>query len=195
MPLTKFRSAREERIDFCLQNGIECPGVVPGPAEAAVQLASTDWNEKMRAARMLAEMGARAAPAEPARVIRFADEEGGSSAEITVFQNSIVEALGSMRASRPASLDLLLAGLASLNTGVSAAAARSLAAIGEPAVPALIRGLRGDAGGVQYSCASALGQIGRPAGDALPELEALAKSTNSDLRTAAEKAIRSIRGK
>jgi hypothetical protein len=191
----KFRSAREERIDFCLQHGIECPGVVPSPAEAAALLSSDDWDEKLRAARMLALMGAKAAPAETALVERFGDEEGGSSAEITVFQNSVVQALGSIRASGNASLELLLEALSSLNTGVSAAAAQSLAAIGLPAVGVLIRGLQGEAGSVQFYSATALGQIGPGAKEALPELEKLARSTNSDLRGAAEKAIRAIRGR
>jgi hypothetical protein len=194
VPLTKFRSQLEERVDFCLQNGIECAGVVPGPAQAAQLLSSPDWDTKMRAARMLAEMGRRAAPAEAALVARFADEEGGSSAEITVFENAVVQALGGIPASTPAALELLLGALASLHTGVSAAASQALATIGPPAVPVLIRGLKGDAGGVQYSCAAALGQIGPAAAEALPELEELAKSGNSDLRAAAQKAMASIRG-
>ncbi len=84
--------------------------------------------------------------------------------------------------------------LSSLNGGVPSAAAQSLAAIGAPAVPVLVRGLQGDAGGVQYYCASALAQVGPPAAAALPELQMLATSTNADLRSIAEKALRAIRG-
>jgi hypothetical protein len=193
--LTKFRSQLEERVDFCLVNALECPGVVPGPAEAAAMLGSRDWYARLRGARMLELMGPRAAPAQAAMVERFADEEGGSSAEIAVFQNSIVRALGSIRASSRGALELLLGALSSLHNGVSSAAAQSLAAIGAPAVPVLIRGLQGDAGGVQYYSASALALIGPPASAALPELERLAQSTNNDLRTIAEKAIRAVRGK
>ncbi len=192
VPLTKFRSQLEERIDFCLGNAIECPGTVPGPAEAAAMLGAGDWNDRLRGARMLELMGPRAAPAEAALVRWFSDEEGGSSAEVSVFQHSIVRALGGMKASSPGSLDLLLGALSSLNGGVPSAASQSLAAIGAPAVPVLIRGLRGEAGGVQYYSASALAQIGPAASAALPALQKLATSTNSDLRAIAEKAIRAI---
>lgn len=194
VPLTKFRSQLEERIDFCLANAIECPGAVPGPADAASMLGAREWNDRLRGARMLELMGPRAAPAEAALVRWYADEEGGSGAEVSVFQGSIVRALGGMRASSPGALALLLGALSSLNGGVPSAASQALAAIGAPAVPVLVRALQSDAGGVQYYAASALAQIGPPAAAAIPELRELAKSTNADLRSIAEKALRAIRG-
>jgi len=193
--LTKFRSQLEDRIDFCLQQGIECPGVVPNAAEAAALVGSSDWTDRLRGAEMLAEMGSRAAPGEAALVAQFDDTEDGSEAEVTVFQNHAAETLGNIRTTSPKSLALLFEALSNLNNGVADSAWNALAKIGRPAVPWLVKGLQGEAGSVQVYASRALERIGPPAVDALPALRKLLSSGNRDIAKAAEKAIAAIEGK
>jgi hypothetical protein len=190
--LTKFRSQLEDRIDFCLEQGIECPGVVPGPVEAAALVRSADWTERLRGAEMLSKMGSRAAAAEAALVARFDDTEGGSGAEVTVFQNLAAQTLGNIRTSDPKSLALLFDALSSLNNGVADKAWNALAKIGRPAVPWLVKGLQGDSGSVQVYCSRALERIGPAGAEALPALRALLSDGNRDIAKAAEKAVEAI---
>jgi len=192
--LTKFRSQLEDRIDFCLEQGIECPGVVPNAAEAAALVDSSNWTDRLRGAEMLARMGSRAAPGEAALVARFDDTEGGGGAEVTVFQNRAAETLGNIRTANPKSLALLYEALSSLNNGVADSAWSALAKIGRPAVPWLVKGLEGEAGRVQVYASRALERIGPPAADALPALRKLLSSVNRDIAKAAEKAIAAIEG-
>jgi len=192
--LTKFRSQLEDRIDFCLEQGIECPGVVPNAAEAAALVDSSNWTERLRGAEMLARMGSRAAPGEAALVARFDATEGGGGAEVTVFQNRAAETLGNIRTANPKSLALLYEALSSLNNGVADSAWSALAKIGRPAVPWLVKGLEGEAGRVQVYASRALERIGPPAADALPALRKLLSSVNRDIAKAAEKAIAAIEG-
>jgi hypothetical protein len=193
-PLTKFPGELEDRIDICLENGIDIPGVVPTPEEAAAMLKSEEWNKRLRASAMLVKMGPKAAPAENALVSLFDDDEGGTGAQVAVFRNNVAAILGNIKTNKPKSLELLLAALDSRDYGVSETAVKSLGMIGAAAVPYLIRGLRSDEGGVQYKSASALAKIGPPAKAALPELKELAKSTNKDLHSIAVKAIAAIGG-
>jgi hypothetical protein len=193
--LTKFRSQLEDRIDFCLEQGIECPGVVPSAVEAAALVTSSDWTDRLRGAEMLAKMGSRAAPGEAALVASFDDTEDGSEAEVTVFQNRAAETLGNIRTANPTSLALLFDALSSLNNGVADSAWNALAKIGRPAVPWLVKGLEGEAGSVQVYASRALERIGPPASDALPALRTLLSNGNRDIAKAAEKAIAAIEGK
>jgi hypothetical protein len=193
--LTKFRSQTEDRIDFCLEQGIECPGVVPDPAEAAALVDSRNWTDRLRGAEMLSKMGSRAAPGEASLVARFDDTDGGSGAEVTVFQNLAAETLGNIRTANPRSLALLFDALSSLNNGVADSAWNALANIGRPAVPWLVKGVEGKAGSVQVYCSRALERIGPPAAEALPALRALLSSGNRDIAKAAERAVAAIEGR
>jgi hypothetical protein len=190
--LTKFRSQLEDRIDFCIEQGIECPGVVPTAVEAAVLVNSPNWTDRLRGAQVLSLMGSRAAAAEAALLARFDDTDGGSGAEVTVFQNHAAETLGNIRTSNPKSLALLYDALSSLNNGVADSAWNALAKIGRPAVSWLVKGLGGESGSVQVYCSHALERIGPPAADALPALRKLLSSVNRDIAKSAEKAIAAI---
>jgi hypothetical protein len=193
-PLTKFPGQLEERIDICLENNIEVPGVVPTAEEAAAMLKSEDWNKRLRASAMLVKMGAKAAPAEKLLVALFDDDEGASGVSMSSFRNNIVTILGNIRTSQPKSLELLLAALDSRDYGVGQTAMQAFGLLGAPAVPYLIRGLKSEEGGVQYKSASALAKIGPVAKAALPLLKDLAQSTNKDLRSISLKAIAAING-
>lgn len=195
VPLTKFPNQLAERIDFCLENKIECPGTIPTAEEAAIGLASREWAPRLRAAAILAKMGAKAAPAEEALVATFDDEGGGTEAEVAEFRTNVVKILGNIRTTRPRSLELLLGALGSRDSGVEENASNALASIGAPAVFYLIRGLQSDESGIQYLAASALEKIGPPAKIALAELRKLARNQNRDLKGIAEKAIASISGR
>ncbi|HTU91220.1 MAG TPA: HEAT repeat domain-containing protein [Gemmataceae bacterium] len=65
-------------------------------------------------------------------------------------------------------------------------AARELAALGAPAVPALIEALKSDTEGVVGRAALALGKIGKPAQDAVPALIARIKENKGRSRDDAE---------
>ena len=193
-PLTKFKSQLEDRIDVCLENDIEIPGVVPTAREAGALLKSEDWNQRLRASEMLVKMGSRAAPAENTLVSLFDDDEGGPGATVSRFRNNAVMVLGNVKTNKPKSLELLLEALDSRDYGVAQTATRSFIMIGAPAVPYLIRGLESEAGGVQYKAAQALAKIGQPSKAALPRLRELSTSRNRDLRSIAVKAIAAIEG-
>ncbi len=195
VPLTKFPNQLAERIDFCLENKIDCPGTIPTAEEAAIGLASRDWAPRLRAAAILAKMGAKAAPAEESLVATFDDEGGGTEAEVAEFRTNVAKILGNIRTTRPRSLELLLDALGSRDSGVSENASNALASIGGPAVFYLIRGLQSGESGVQFLAASALEKIGSPAKIALAELRKLAKNQNQEIRNIAEKAIASISGR
>lgn len=189
----KYPYMHADRVNFCLEQGIGCPGVIPSPEQARDMLLSDDWNQRIRGAELLVRMGPRARVAEDVILGVYRDEEGGSEAEVTVFQRLAAEALGLAPNPKPATVALLVDELDSLNSGVPDAAAASLQRIGRPAVRPLIAVLSGESGAAIYRAAVILGKIGKDAAEALPRLEALARYPNADIRAAAAKAVQSIR--
>lgn len=192
LPLTRFGSAREERVNFCLENNLECPGAIPSPEECAKQLSSGEWTEKTEAARLLSRMGIRAKTAESALIKALEKRTAENQRENTEVQRFAIIALGNIRTSDPKALKLLVDNLGSLEYNIPTLALESLAAIGKPAVPHLIAGLKSEQGSVQYKSAKALGLIGRDARTAKPALKELLKSGNRDVEIMAAEALEQI---
>ncbi len=182
-----------DQVDFCLEQGIGCPGVIPSREQARDMVLSANWSERIRGAELLLRMGARAGVAEEAILSVYRDEEGGSEAEVNVFQKLAAQVLGLVPSPKPATVALLVDELDSLNGGVPDAAAAALQRIGRPAVRPLIAVLSGESGAAIYKAAVILGRLGRDAAGALPHLEALARYPNADIRAAAAKAVQAIR--
>jgi hypothetical protein len=194
-PMTQFRSQKEERIDFCVANGIEVPGFVPTVKESLAQLAAPEWYDRLRAVRVLGLMGTKPAGTEAALLRAYEDDEDARDVDLHIFRAGILTVLGNIKTKNPAALELLLSALSDVEYEIHDAAADALLKIGEPALPYLIRGLSSDNDSLQYSCAQILGKMGPPAKAALPALKKLSsKATYSKLKEVVDKAIRQIQG-
>lgn len=193
LKLSEYNSQIEERTDFCLENSIPCPEIIPDVDACITMLSSTDGSEQLRAMELLERMGSNAAPAEMAILKTLAGEDLANPATTNRIHQSGVTVLGNIRSEKDASLKLLLASLRSTHNFVPDKALDALVTIGAPAVPYLIEGLQSRWGAVQYKSAVGLGRIGKAAASALPALEEIIRhSNNSAVHSAAEKALRVI---
>ncbi len=194
LKLTEYRSQIEDRTDFCLEQSIPCPDVIPDVDACISMLSSPDGSEQLRAMELLERMGSKAAPAEMAILKTLAGEDLANPATTNRIHQSGVTVLGNIRTNKPESLKLLMASLRSTHNFVPDKALDALVTIAAPAVPYLIEGLQSRWGAVQYKSAVGLGRIGNAAGSALPALEEIIRnSNNSAVHSAAEKAIRAIK--
>ena len=192
LPMTEFKNQKEDRIDFCLENNVNCPGFAPTANECIKMLDSDNWNERIRAMEVLVKMGEGAKKAESAvlKVLKAKKLRNETQASI-VYKNAMI-VLGNIRTSDPKALSILMDSLGSLYSYVPQNAMEALAKIGKPAVPYLIKGLSSKFGSVQFKSAKALGMIGPPAKSAGPALKKLLQSDNSAVHQVVKEALEEI---
>jgi TolB-like protein len=191
--ITKFRSQREDRIDFCLKNNIPCPDNIPTIKECLNMLSSQDVNERIRGAEILEKMGEKAKAAEAGLIKIFSDKVLAHGTEINIINRHIAKTFGNIRTTNPKALELLTKAIGSLGYKVPGAATDALVMIGKPAAPYLIKALKSQFGSVQVRAAVALGKMGSNALSAKAALKKLLKSTkNQAVHSAAEQALREI---
>jgi TolB-like protein len=189
---TKYNSQKEDRINFCLENNIKCPGSVPSAEDCLKQLSSKNWDDRVQGIKLLSKMGADAKIAESAVIKALERNSVENKSQVREIHKHAVIILGNIRSSDPKALELLIQNLGSLEYEVPQSALKSLVSIGKPAVPYLIKGLDSEQGSVQYKCAKALGQIGPAAKSARPALQKLMKSRNKDVAIIAQESLEEI---
>ncbi|MBN1899631.1 MAG: HEAT repeat domain-containing protein [Spirochaetes bacterium] len=191
-PLTRYENQKKERIDFCLENGINCAGFIPGIKECITMLSSKDWNERVRGMDLLEKMKEQARPAEKHVIKALSKKSLSHESQSSSLHKSAAMVLGNIKTKDPQGLELLIKSLGSLYIYVPDEAMKALAKIGKPAVPYLIKALDSEHGSVQYKAAKALGMMGKQAKQAVPALKKLLKSSDYSIRTVAEQAIEEI---
>ena len=179
LALAGYRSQIEDRTDFCLENGIPCPGHIPTIEECINDIKSGGRFKKSRAFEILEKMGSSAGPAEDIVRDALSSDDLTNETETSIIQKHAANILGNIRTNNPESLRLLVKALGSLNYKVPDAAQAALVKIGRPAVPFLIEALDSRFGGVQYKAVVALGKIGKDAAQAAGPLEKKYKTTNN----------------
>ncbi|MFH1540974.1 MAG: FlgO family outer membrane protein [Elusimicrobiota bacterium] len=185
LPFTKFLNQKEERVNFCMENNIDCHGFIPTIDECIKMLSSTNEYERMSGIEILEKMKEKAKKAEEA-VINVLKTEGD------LHRHAII-ILGNIKTTYPKALELLIDSLGSFDTGVPDMAIESLAKIGEPAIPYLIKNLNSrDESLIQWRIAVVLGMIGPAAKSAQPALKKLLESPSRKVQIEAEKALEKI---
>ena len=193
LSLAKFRSQREERMDFCLENNIPCPGEIPSIEECILTLKSRNWNQKTRSLEILVKMGKNAAPAESAVNEIIARNNLYRETETSIMHKHAATILGNIHTNNPESIKLLVKLLGSLHYMVPNVAQEALVKIGKPAVPYLIDAVDSQSGGVQYKAIVTLGGIGPEAIEAKSILQTILKTTNNNaIRQAIESSLQAI---
>ncbi len=189
---TKYPSQKEERINFCIDNNIPCPKVVPSAEDCVKQLSSRNWKERVQGIKLLSRMGAGAKIAEREVIKSLERSSAENEREVAEVHKHAVIILGNIKSKDPRAIELLVQNLGSLEYMVPTMALKSLVEIGKPAIPYLIKGLDHERGSVQYKCAKALGQLGPAAKSARPALEKLLRSRNRDLVLVAKESLEEI---
>jgi hypothetical protein len=195
LKISKFRSQIEDREDFCLTNGIPCPGIIPTVEECLTMLDAEDSSQRDRAAEILAKMGQKADKAEK-KLIEILEDSGVSDRRYSrlVRQQAIIT-LGNLKTKNPKAINVLCESLGSTEYKIPDFASDALVQIGIAAVEALSERLFHKFGSVQYKAAVILGRIGPAARGALKSLRKVIETTNnSAVHSAAKQAVKMIDG-
>lgn len=194
--LTKYNSQKEDRVNFCVRNGIPIPGTIPTMPEAAAILEGNDWDERVRVITLLEKMGSRPKAIEPT-LLKLLDARNIEHKDVLQkIQESTLVILGNIKSNHPKAIEYMIQSLTSYEYMLPDKAAEALAAIGKEAVPYLLKKLRSlpmDEGGYQYKIIAILGRIGTDAHSAKADLQnLLQRTTNHDVRYALEAALQAI---
>jgi TolB-like protein len=179
LALADIKSQIEERVDFCLENNIPCPEVIPTLEECVRDINSADSFKETRAFEILEKMGQNARAAEQVISTVLDTDDLVNKSQTSTNQRHAANILGNIKTENPKSLKLLVDALGSLNYMVPDAAQQALVKIGKPAVPYLIEALNSKFGGVLYKAVTTLGMIGKDANQAIKPLEKIYQETNN----------------
>jgi hypothetical protein len=193
LKISKFRSQIEDRQDFCLTNGIPCPGIIPTVEECMTMLDAEESSECDRAAEILAKMGHKAVKAE-GKLITILEDSGVSDRRYSrLVREQAIITLGNLKTENPRAIKVLCESLGSTEYKIPDFASDALVQIGSAAVAALSERLFHKFGSVQYKAAVILGRIGPAARGALNSLRKVIETTNnSAVHSAAKQAVRMI---
>lgn len=193
MAMTTSKNTRKDRALFCMQHGIDAPGLVPS-VDSLIGLLSSDNMYDMRdGAEMLKAMGTNAEPAEALvqKLLRRAERLRGTGTTNLLW--SLVGILGNIQTTDTASHRLLLHFLDSRQHAVPDSVQVALASIGAPVLPALKQALPGMETYMQIRVVEVFGLMGSRARTELPWLKGLlTQTTNAYLKDALEDAIDDI---
>ena len=179
LALADIKSQIEERVDFCLENNIPCPKVIPTMEECVRDIKLGDSFKRTRAFEILEKMDANASAAEDVVRNMLETDDLVDESQTSINQRHAANILGNIKTKNPKSLKLLVDALGSLNYMVPDAAQQALVKIGKPAVPYLVEALNSKFGGVQYKAVTTLGMIGKDAKQAIKPLEKIYQETNN----------------
>jgi hypothetical protein len=197
--LIPFIIGRDYRLDvtgFCLENGIQAPGVVPDLETLTKSLSSEDDTEQREAIRLLKHLGPGALPAEPAvlKRLRRSENKDDWDSQNKYLQHDLLGLLGAMRTRNPEAHRMLIHYLQDLESYVADESGLALAAIGEPAAAALKAEFpRIEEAYKQIRVIKIFQLRGKAAASHLPWLKSVMGATKSPyVRDAAEDAIDAI---
>lgn len=189
---TRYPTQKEDRVKFCARNGIPIPRVIPTIEEAKSILRGGDVPEQHRVMQLLVLMGRKVAPLETTFISlldRRSIEHRQALSEVQIYA---MQMLGTLRTKDKRAIAYMIASLKNYDKA-SDIAIESLVSIGKPSVSLLVEQLNATTihdGGLQYRLITLLGRIGKDAREAAPAVRSvLAKTTNKDIRYAAEAAL------
>ncbi len=152
-------------------------------------LKNSDWSVRTSAARVLAQLGERAASAETALIDALKDPD---SHVRSAAADAVLIVAPSTRFNVPVLIDILNGG-ASLDRMNAAIALRDLGPMAADAVPALSAALKDPDWATRLNAANALGSIGPRAAPAIPALNEALKDPEPRVQSSAAAALDRIR--
>ncbi len=192
-----YNSQKEDRINFCVQNDIPIPGVIPTTIEADQILKGQNLDEQLRILKLLEQMKNASKTLEPSLVSLLDRKSLEDKEKLTEIQSIAVTVLGRLKTSNARAIDKMTQMLSSFNYNESDRAKAGLVAIGKSSVQPLIRKLQSTTeqdGGLRYQIILILGKIGKEAKPAEGTLQGLlSKTTNSDVRYIIEATLQAIK--
>ncbi len=133
---TEYEFQKKPRQKYLLHYGIQCNNA-PGIDELLTAMASRNWDEKIRAAKELAQMGEGATKAESAAIRCM--KRKGANAPLYQWQSYCARIPGNIKSARPEAHRAMMEIFEEENNASSAQGAVQVAMlqIGSPALPAL----------------------------------------------------------
>jgi TolB-like protein len=193
---SEYQSQREDRIMFCVINGIPIPGVIPTIEEADAILKGNNTAEQQRVTKMLVLMEDRPKKLENSLVGLLSKRSLDEKEKLLEAQTNAIVVLGNIRTNNPKAIEYMIGVLPHYGNDTEAAK-ESLVEIGKPAVAQLAAKLDKTTihdGGLQHQLITILGRIGKAAATAEKSItRVLNSTTNSDIKYAAEAALQAIK--
>ena len=193
LAFTDIRSIKQERILFCLENNISCPGLVPTINECIADIKSDDSYKRNDAAFHLSKMGAKAKPAEAVILTFIKYRERRYFTGSNEFLKHVISILGNIKTNEPKALNMLVQCLTNKGYGIPDKAKTALEQIGKPALPYLLKGLKNLEDYGKISAIDLMGKLGKDAKSAVAPIKKLYKETyNTWVKDAIEDALEKI---
>jgi TolB-like protein len=195
--LSPYNSQKEDRINFCAQNSIAVPGVIPTMAEADNILKGQNLDEQLRVTKLMVQMKEVSKTLEPTLIALLDRKSLDDKEKMTAIQSLETEVLGHLKTSSPRAIERMTQMVTSFNYQEADRAKAALVEIGKPAVQPLIKKLQTTSeqdDGLRYQIILMLGKIGKDAKPAEATLKnLLQKTTNSDVRYVIEATLDAIK--
>jgi hypothetical protein len=195
--LSPYNSQKEDRINFCTQNGIPIPGVIPTTMETDNILRGNNLDEQLRVMKLLVQMKDVSKSLEPTLIALLEKKSLEDKEKLTEIQSLSVEVLGHLKTSNAKAIERITQMVSSFNYQEADRAKAALVGIGKPAVQPLIKKLQtitDQDDGLRYQIILILGKIGKDAKPAEAILKSLLqKTTNTDVRYVIEATLDAIK--
>jgi len=195
--LSPYNSQKEDRINFCVQNNIPIPGVIPTATETDNILKGNNLDEQLRVMKLLVQMKDVSKTLEPALIALLDKRSLEDKEKMTEIQSLAVEVLGHQKTSSTKAIDRMIQMVPSYNYQEADRAKAALVEIGKPAVQPLVKKLQTtneQEDGLRYQIILMLGKIGKDAKPAEATLKGLLqKTTNGDVRYVIEATLDAIK--
>jgi TolB-like protein len=195
--LSPYNSQKEDRIDFCVQNDVPIPGVIPTSTEADNILKGQNLDEQLRVMNLLVQMKSVSKILEPTLIVLLDKKSLEDKEKMTEIQSLATEVLGHLKTSNARAIDRMIQMVTSYNYQEADRAKAALVEIGKPAVQPLIKKLQSTTeqeDGLRYQIILMLGKIGKDAKPAETTLNSLLqKTTNSDVKYIIEATLDAIK--
>lgn len=194
--LTPYPNQKEDRINFCVQNDIPIPGIIPTPTEADQILKGQNLDEQMRVLKLIEQMKNVSKTLEPSLTSLLNRKSLDDKEKLTEIQYRAITVLGHLKTSSTKAIDRMVEMLKSYNYEELDRSKAALVEVGKSSVQPLIRRLQSttiEEDGLRYQIILILGKIGKDAKPAESTLQGLLKrTTNSDVRYIIEATLQAI---
>lgn len=192
---TPYPNQKDDRINFCVRNGIAIPGIIPTIPEAEAILKDNDLDEQLRTMKLFVQMGEKVRPLENTFISMLNRKSLENKEMLQQIQSMALEVLGTIKTKDQKAIGHMITSLRNFNRE-SDIARESLVNIGSPAVSPLVNQLNATTnqdGGFQYQIVVILGRIGKDAKAAASSLrQLLGKTSNKDIRYAIEATLQAF---
>jgi TolB-like protein len=193
---SQYESQKEDRINFCAQNNIPIPGVIPADEEAIKIFQGSNSIGQLQTIKLISQKKDLSPLLEPSLIGLFDKRSLDNKEELNEAQTIAISLLGKMKTNNAKAISYIIQRLNNYDNP-SDNAKDALALIGKPAVQPLIKRLTStndQDGGLRYKIIFILGKIGKEAKPAEGILNQMLKTeTNSDIKYAIEAALQEMR--